>query len=72
MFNDEWVTYTSQWTGAVLEPSAVAPCQQDMGNACYGKTADKFYTVPQFWFNTLLWLSGDRECFDINDPVIVK
>ena len=71
LFADEWVTYTSQWTGATLPPASVAPCQTDMGNACYGKTADKFYTVPQFWYNTLLWISGDRECFTIDDPVIV-
>jgi hypothetical protein len=71
MFADEWVTYTSQWFGATLDPGAIAPCQTDMGNVCYGKTADKFYTVPQFWYNTLLWLSGDRECFTIDDPVIV-
>ena len=30
------------------------------------------YTLPQFWYNSLKWLSGDKACFDIEDGSIVK
>jgi hypothetical protein len=70
-FFDEWVTYTSQWGTAI--PSGVdrASCIDDPNHMCARRTPDVDYTVPQFWYNTLLWLSGDRECFHIDDPVIV-
>ncbi len=68
MFNDEWVTYTSQWgEGATVEPSCM-----DMNNPCFERGAATYYQVPQFWYNALGWASGDRECFDIVDPTIVK
>jgi len=68
MFNDEWVTYTSQWgEGATAEASC-----SDMNNPCYERGAATYYQVAQFWYNALGWVSGDRECFDIVDPTIVK
>jgi hypothetical protein len=68
MFNDEWVTYTSQWgEGATVEQSCL-----DMNNPCYQRGAATYYQVPQFWYNAIVWASGDRECFDIEDPTIVK
>jgi hypothetical protein len=68
MFNDEWVTYTSQWNSTGTECSNIT----DMNHSCYQKTPDKYFQVQQFWYNALLYASGDRECFTIDDPVIVK
>ena len=67
MFHDEWVTYTSQWGAPSTEQSCL-----DMNSTCYNRGADVYYQVPQFWYNALVWASGDRECFDITDPTIVK
>lgn len=68
MFADEWVTYTSQWMATVDNPS----CTTDMNSTCYGRTADRFYQVPQFWYNVLVWASGNAACFDIEDPAIIR
>lgn len=68
LFNDEWVTYTSQWNSAGTECSTIT----DVNHSCYQKTPDKYFQVQQFWYNSLLYASGDRECFTIDDPVIVK
>lgn len=64
-FHDEWVTYNSQWTGQGV---AVDCSTRD---TCETQTAAQQYTIPQFWFNSLKWLSN-VECFDITDPDIVK
>lgn len=67
MFADEWVSYTSQWTGEGI----VWTCDQDKNNPCYGTKPDNLYQVPQFWYNALQWVSGDRECFRIDEPTII-
>ena len=68
VFADEWVTYTSQWDG-----TGAMTCATDPGhNLCVGRTADVYYQVPQFWYNALLWASGNVGCFDISDPTIVR
>jgi len=72
LFTDEWVTYTSQWGQQLPAGIDMGACVTDMNNPCHGTTANVYYQVPQFWFNSLLWISGDRECFTIDDPVIVK
>ena len=70
MFHDEWVTYTSQWDGSSLEND----CRtiDDPNHSCLGVHPTTTYQVPQFWYNALRWVSGDPECFDIEDPVIVR
>ena len=68
MFNDEWVTYTSQWNSTGTECSTIT----DVNHSCYSRTPDKYFQVQQFWYNSLLYASGTRECFTIDDPVIVK
>jgi hypothetical protein len=67
MFADEWVTYTSQWTGQ----GVVNNCSNDKYNPCYGTTTATLYQVPQFWYNAILWVSGDRDCFRIDEPTII-
>ncbi len=69
MFNDEWVMYTSQWDGTI---AADQSCSVDPNNTCYNRIATVAYQVPQFWYNSVVWASGDRQCFDIMDPAIVK
>lgn len=68
MFADEWVTYTSQWQPG----GGDASCRTDPNHSCYGRTADLYYQVPQFWYNALVWVSGDAACFDIEDPAIIR
>ena len=68
MFADEWVSYTSQWQAGGGDPS----CRTDPNHSCYGRTADVFYQVPQFWYNALVWASGDAACFEIEDPAIIR
>ncbi len=63
-FADEWVTYTSQW-GAANQPQTSVP-------SCVGYTADQYFQVPQFWYNSIKWVSANATCFDITDPAIVK
>lgn len=64
VFCDEWVTYTSQWNGSGQQPGPNDPCN--------GKTADKVFQVPQFWYNVIKWVSPDAQCFDIDDPGVIK
>jgi hypothetical protein len=68
MFADEWVTYTSQWTGEGLTDD----CRNyDTNHSCYNIHPQNTYQVPQFWYNAIRWTSGDRECFVIDEPSIV-
>jgi hypothetical protein len=66
IFADEWVTYTSQWTGEGVSTD----CSLNQYNPCYGISADTLYQVPQFWYNAILWTSG-RDCFKIDEPTII-
>ena len=67
MFHDEWVTYTSQWDGSSLEND----CRtiDDPNHSCLGVHPTTTYQVPQFWYNALRWVSGDPECFDIEQTL---
>jgi hypothetical protein len=65
VFADEWVTYTSQWDGTGADT-----CETDPGhNYCTNRLAQQYYQVPQFWYNSIKWVSGDRECFDFDADV---
>lgn len=65
MFADEWVTYTSQWDGTGADTCAMDPAH----NYCTNRLAPQYYQVPQFWYNAIKWVSGDRECFDFDADV---
>lgn len=70
VFHDEWVTYNSQWTGDGLPKDCRDSTLHPM--VCALEHPLEQYSLPQFWFNSLKWLSGDKACFDITDPTIVK
>jgi hypothetical protein len=61
VFADEWVTYTSQWTGEGITQD----CRHIQNDSCSGVTAANLYQVPLFWYNAIRWVSGDRPCFQI-------
>jgi hypothetical protein len=58
-FGDEWITYTSQWTGAG-NPSATDP-------NCKGFLPQDKYQIAQFWYNMIKWSSPNATCFTIVD-----
>lgn len=64
VFGDEWVTYSSQWTGRIPE-------NDDPNNACYQKAAGDVFQVPQFWYNVISWVAPRAPCFTIEDPAVV-
>ncbi len=70
MFHDEWVTYNSQWTGENIPGSE--SCHVDPNNQCYGEGPAEKYSSAQFWYNSIKWAGGDRECFEVHVPGIVK
>ncbi len=59
LFGDEWITYTSQWTGEG-NPSANDP-------SCQGKLPQDAYQVAQFWYNMIRWAQPSANCFRIVD-----
>lgn len=65
VFTDEWVTYTSQWDGTGSATCATDPAH----NLCANRLAQQYYQVPQFWYNAIKWVSGDRMCFDFDADV---
>lgn len=71
MFHDEWVTYNSQWTGAGLVTDCRDPQKSAFGQ-CEMQHPLVTYSNAQFWYNSLLWASGDVSCFDIRDGSIIK
>jgi len=73
VFGDEWVTYTSQWTGtgqAQGEASEYNPCYD--WDAQQYRTAATVFNLPQFWYNVIKWASPLSTCFDMPDEVIVR
>ena len=56
-FGDEWITYTSQWTGAG-NPKASDP-------SCKGFLPQDKYQTAQLWFNMIKWASPNALCFTI-------
>jgi len=63
VYTDEWVTYTSQWTGAGI-PNATDP-------NCAGYLPQDKYQIPQFWYNLIRWVQPAAECFRIVGPNII-
>lgn len=63
VYSDEWVTYTSQWTGAGLS-TANDP-------NCAGYLPQDKYQVPQFWYNVIRWAQPSAACFMIVGSVII-
>ncbi|MFL5307836.1 MAG: hypothetical protein ACJ8F1_21635 [Polyangia bacterium] len=59
-FGDEWITYTSQWTGAG-NPSASDP-------NCAGYLPQDKYQMAQFWYNMIHWVQPAANCFMIVGP----
>lgn len=65
-FGDEWISYTSQWTGAG-NPKAGDP-------TCEGYLAQDVYQMSQFWYNMIRWSYPGATCFTIIDkqvPVMI-
>ena len=62
-YGDEWVTYTSQWTGAG-NPSANDP-------GCAGYLPQDKYQMAQFWYNVIRWAQPTASCFMVIGPVII-
>jgi hypothetical protein len=69
VFTDEWVTYTSQWLGVARTVNQYDPCYDPV--TMQMKTADKYFQVPQFWYNAIKWVSSSTCDFVIEDPGIV-
>jgi hypothetical protein len=61
-FGDEWITYTSQWTGAG-DPSGTDP-------NCVGFLPQDKYQMAQFWYNMIRWSQPTATCFTIIDTVV--
>ena len=60
-YGDEWISYTSQWTGAG-NPSASDP-------SCQGWLPQDQYQIAQFWYNVIRWSQPTADCFTIVDTV---
>lgn len=63
VYSDEWVTYTSQWTGAGI-PNANDP-------NCAGYLPQDRYQIAQFWYNVIRWSQPAASCFTIVGPIII-
>jgi len=63
VYGDEWVTYTSQWTGAGI-PTANDP-------SCAGYLPQDKYQMSQFWYNVIRWAQPSASCFMIVGPIII-
>lgn len=61
-FGDEWITYTSQWTGAG-DPSGTDP-------NCAGFLPQDKYQIAQFWYNMIRWSQPTANCFTIVDTYV--
>jgi len=64
VYSDEWVTYTSQWTGAGLS-TANDP-------NCAGYLPQDKYQVAQFWYNVIRWAQPSAKCFMIVGSVVIE
>jgi hypothetical protein len=65
-YGDEWISYTSQWTGAG-NPKASDP-------TCQGYMAADVYQMSQFWYNMIHWSQPGATCFtivDTDEPITV-
>ena len=57
VFADEWITYTSQWTGQGNQNDP----------SCTGSTPQDLYQIAQFWYNMIRWTQPNANCFKIVD-----
>ena len=65
-YGDEWITYTSQWTGAGAPNADAASCQ--------GYLPQDKYQMAQFWYNMIHWSQPTANCFTIVDtttPIVI-
>ncbi len=65
-FGDEWITYTSQWTGEG-NPSTTDP-------NCQGFLPEDQYQIAQFWYDMIRWSQPSARCFTVIDktkPVVI-
>jgi uncharacterized membrane protein len=65
VYADEWITYTSQWSGEG-NPNTT-------NTACTGLLPQDVYQTAQFWYNMIKWVQPKATCFkiiDITQPVI--
>jgi hypothetical protein len=62
-YGDEWITYTSQWTG-VGNPSTTDP-------NCAGYLPQDKYEIAQFWYNMIRWSQPAANCFTIVGPIVI-
>ena len=65
-YGDEWITYTSQWTGAG-DPSAT-------NLSCQGELPQDKYQIAQFWYNMIHWSQPAASCFTIvntTTPILI-
>lgn len=72
MFHDEWVTYNSQWTGAGLVTDCRLPEKSGPNGECIMEHPTLQFTIPQFWYNSIYWASGNPSCFIIDDDTIIR
>jgi len=54
-YGDEWITYTSQWTGEGVKTADCTP----------GYYPQETYQTAQFWFNMIKWVQPRATCFKI-------
>lgn len=62
LFTDEWITYTSQWSSSLSDPSCTGYLPQDV------------YQTAQFWYNMIKWVQPKAICFkiiDVRQPVVL-
>jgi hypothetical protein len=65
-FGDEWITYTSQWTGEG-NPSTTDP-------SCKGFLPQDKYQIAQFWYDMIRWSQPGARCFRVVNqakPVVI-
>jgi hypothetical protein len=68
---DEWITYTSQWSGGQTTgpEDQYQPCYVASANPPHWMTADYAFQTMQFWYNMVTYVSPPTECnFVINEP----
>jgi hypothetical protein len=56
-WNDEWITYTSQWDGTGNSHTSEQWCD--------GYLPQQIFQTAQFWFNMIKWSLPDAQCFQI-------
>src|SRR5690606_3998039 len=59
-FHDDWVTYQVLW-------SQQAPSACSENAECSSVSPTTTFQMSRFWFNSFRFLSGGRECFQVDD-----